>query len=215
MYQLGNVLPIDGPTQVPTGTNLLIVGEPMTGKRRIALEMLAGDGHNDGVVIITTETTASDTVEEYCSIAGDDRRRLRVIGASGEEGGGPTGPGIETVSSPSDLTGIGISLDKSIEDLEGQVEGLRLGFDSLSTLLAFVDVESVYKFIHVLTTRMANLGSCTICTLNTATVADDRAIGMLKNPFDCVIELRESGTDQEARIVGLEDIDNEWRPLRS
>ncbi|MFB6300181.1 MAG: RAD55 family ATPase [Halobacteriales archaeon] len=214
MYELGDVLPTDGPTQVPTGTNLLIVGEPMTGKRTLAMEMLADDDHNDGVVIITTETTASDAVEEYCDIAGNGRGRLRVIGASGEEAGNTAGSGIETVSSPSDLTGIGISLDKSIEDLEGRVDGLRLGFDSLSTLLAFVDVESVYKFVHVLTTRMSNLGSCTVCTLNTATVADERAIGMLKNPFDCVIELRESGTDREARIIGLDDIDTDWRPIR-
>lgn len=56
--------------EVGPGTNLLISGPSMTGKRDIALDILAhggNDGDGDGAIIVTTKDSGQQILSEYKS----------------------------------------------------------------------------------------------------------------------------------------------------
>jgi KaiC/GvpD/RAD55 family RecA-like ATPase len=63
MYNLGPKL--DGQT-VEAGTNLLITGPPLSGKRQLALDILKqGFEDDEGGIVISTKDSGDRIVEEY------------------------------------------------------------------------------------------------------------------------------------------------------
>jgi hypothetical protein len=67
---------------------------------------------------------------------------------------GPNKP-VETVSSPNDLTGLGIRITEFLTDWEENDNRTVVCFDSLTALLQYVELETAYEFLHILTGRMA------------------------------------------------------------
>jgi len=67
MYDLADVLP---DAKLDPGTNVLVAGPPLTGKRQIAFDILASGGANrgDGSIIVTTKDSADKVLESF-----DDR----------------------------------------------------------------------------------------------------------------------------------------------
>jgi hypothetical protein len=59
-----------------------------------------------------------------------------------------------TVSEPSDLTGIGIKMSNCLSAWEGDDARTHVCFDSLTTLLQYVDTQRVFRYLHVTTKRV-------------------------------------------------------------
>ncbi|GAB3680106.1 hypothetical protein GCM10028857_02380 [Salinarchaeum chitinilyticum] len=79
-----------------------------------------------------------------------ERARAVVIG---DTGGPPTGEfdAVETVSSPTDLTGVGIA----VTELLGETDGTTaVCFDSVTALLQYVDLDTAFEFLHVFVGRL-------------------------------------------------------------
>lgn len=205
-YELGADLPGGGPREVARGTNLLVTGPPMVGKQRFVLELLAaGRRRGEGGLFVTTETPNVRVAESYAALVDRDGPAFRIVDAAGEGGGRVADEyAVEFVSSPSDLTGLGIAINKAFETFEVEgVERVRVGLDSLSTMLTYLDAEQVYKFLHVLSGRIANAGGLGVYTLNTA-AADDRVVGMLKSTVDGVVRLESE--DEDGRVDGFDGV---------
>ncbi|MFB6305156.1 MAG: RAD55 family ATPase [Haloferacaceae archaeon] len=191
-YELGVDLPSGAPPRVQRGTNLLVTGPPMVGKQRLALELLAaGQRRGEGGLLVTTETPNARVAEAYAGLADDAGPPLRIVDAVGEGGGREVNDryAVEFVSSPGDLTGLGIAMNKAFDAFVAEgTDGVRVALDSLSTMLTYLDAERVFKFLHVLTGRVSSVGGLGVYTLNTA-AADPQAVGMLKNTVDGVVHL--------------------------
>jgi hypothetical protein len=54
----------------------------------------------------------------------------------------------ETISSPSDLTGLGIQIGEFLSEWSAPTV---LCFDSLTSMLQYVDFETAYEFLHAIT----------------------------------------------------------------
>ncbi|MFB6220685.1 MAG: hypothetical protein ABEH90_04530 [Halolamina sp.] len=80
-----------------------------------------------------------------------------VAGASGGASSDLMGPDrpVETVSSPNDLTGLGIRITEFLTDWEENDNHTVVCFDSLTALLQYVELETAYEFLHIITGRMA------------------------------------------------------------
>jgi len=218
MYDLSPSLPTDHQVSVPPGTSLLISGPPMVGKARIAMDLLVdGYRHDEGALVITTGDRAETVRDRFASrIEGFEQSRLGIVDCrSGESGAANEDtPLVKYVSSPADLTGIGIGVTECMSVLDAVgADRTRLALTSLSTMLSYTDRETVFKFCHVVTARAEGMGYLSAFTLD-ASAHDDRTVKMLQRAFDAGIEVRETDDDRrELRLVGIEGGSTDWRPL--
>lgn len=104
---------------------------------------------------------------------------------------GPTpdslGPTVVSVSSPADLTGIGIKLGNFFSDWADDGNRLVLCFHTLTTFLQYTDLETVYRFIHVLTGRVRSANGVAHYHLDPS-AHDERTANSLSGLFDAVVE---------------------------
>jgi KaiC/GvpD/RAD55 family RecA-like ATPase len=193
----------DGPAPVSPGTSLLVTGPPMSGKRRLALDLLAdGRRRGEGSLLVTTDATNGEAAAAFDG-AGPGPA-LRIVDAVGEGARERNGThAVEFAGSPGDLTGLGIAMNKAFDafDAEG-VDAVRIALDSLSTMLTYLDAEQVYKFLHVLTGRISTTDNLGLFTLDTAAV-DAQTVGMLKNTVDGLVRLDE---EAGASVEGLDGV---------
>ncbi len=218
-YDLTAPLGFDALGSVRPGSNILVSGPAMTGKADLAYAMLAeGSRRGEGSVVVSTGDTADTVFEDLATRIDDlDASRVAVVDSRGDGGRSSerTGDGgfVYHVSSPGDMTGIGIGITKGIETLENTgVEGGRFVLDSLSTMLTYSDRKSVFKFCHVLSSRFDSTGYVGLFTVDTG-AHDDQTIQVLKQAFDGMVEIRETDGTRQARVVGLAGTPTDWRDV--
>jgi KaiC/GvpD/RAD55 family RecA-like ATPase len=211
MYELvdGDPGPLD--VSVPAGTSLLLAGPAMTRKSQLALAVLAtGYEAGAGVTAVSTEDDA-DTLEGSVAdrVGTPDTDRFGVVDCTGRmTGEGLSGPGrVQHVPSPNDLTGIGIAVTRAMEAQVVRSGRYRLALDSLSTLLSYRDTKDVFKFCHVLVSRLGGLGCRSVFTLDTD-AHDDQTVNMIARTFGAVdVRRAPSAADHDAahevRLRGL------------
>lgn len=121
---------------------------------------------------------------------------VRSAAAAQPAGGGPEleapGPTVLSVSSPGDLTGIGIKLGQLFDDWADDGNELLLCFHTLTTLLQYAEFKSVYEFVHVLTGQIRSRGGLAHYHLD-PTAHDQRTVNRLQGLFDAVVEQDEAG----------------------
>ncbi|MFB6141555.1 MAG: RAD55 family ATPase [Halosimplex sp.] len=222
MYDLSNVLDTDAVSSVRPGTSVLIAGPAMTGKENLAKQILAdGSRRGEGALIVSTSDGAENIVADYQErVAGVEDLKLGIVdcraeGSSGrgDDPGNRQGLYIHHVSSPGDLTGIGIGITKALESLHGAgAERGRMALVSLSTMLTYTDRETVFKFCHVLSSRLDAAGYLGVFTIDTG-AHDEQTLQVIKQAFDGLIEVRDGDGGREARVLGLTDGPTAWAAL--
>ena len=214
MYDLTNVLDIEALEGVRPGSNILISGPAMTGKDDLAYDILAdGTQQGQGAVIVSTGDRADNVIANFRDRTGSDAIRLGVVDCVSDNSGNDTagdGVYVHHVSSPGDLTGIGIGITKALEGLhESGAEEGRLALSSLSTMLTYTDRKTVFKFCHVLSSRLDAAGYLGMFTIDSA-AHDEQTLQVIKQAFDGMIEIREQNGTRQARVVGLASSPPEW-----
>jgi KaiC/GvpD/RAD55 family RecA-like ATPase len=210
-YPLPDTLPADVGA-LDAGTNLLISGPAMSGKRQLVFDFVApgvevtGEGV-DPLVMMTTDDPATRIRTQLDDRGIDpDSNAFRIVDASGAPG--DDDPAVHRVSSPADLTSMGVAFTEAVDEM-GTPDRLRLGFVSISTLLQYVDSERAFSFLHVLSRRASAAGYLGVYSID-PTTHEDRFVNVVTSIFDAVVEFREVDGDREVRIRGLPDVDAEW-----
>jgi len=195
MYELGGALP---DADFGPGSNLLISGPPLTGKRRIALEVLAtGSRRGEGALIVTTKDSADKILSEYGQlVGGQDGVAVGVVDCVTQQRGVESvdDARVKYASSPVDMTGIGIKLSSFLEEFyEGQgIARNRILLHSISTLLMYSNLQTVFRFLHVFTGRVQSANALGLYVID-ETAHDDQTMNTLKQLFDGVISVDEDG----------------------
>ncbi|MFB6134229.1 MAG: RAD55 family ATPase [Halanaeroarchaeum sp.] len=214
MYDLDGVLPPDLLSDVDSGTNLLLSGPSLSGKRDLMLQTIArGAEDGEGGVIVTTNDTASELQSEYRTLRDGSDDYLRFVDCVGS-GDGARGDGVRSVSSPGDLTGIGIEFSEIAKEADAaNVDRLRIGFDSISPLLMYVDLQRLFRFLHVFTSQIQSNGWLGLFAID-PTSHEEKAVNTINQLFDGVIDIRIPDTGgREARVRGVTATPTEWVAL--
>jgi len=214
MYGLGEPAGVE----VEPGTNLLVTGPPMTGKRELALGILAhGSRRGEGSIVVTTKDGGENVRESLRELL--DREEGGPLGivdcVSKQQGTAPADTdSITYVSSPKDMTGIGIQLSEFLEAFykEGGVDRNRILLHSLSTLLMYSNLQTVFRFLHVFTGRVQSADALGVFVVD-STAHDQQTTSTLKQLFDGQIEVRTADEGSELRVTGVGE-PTDWRPIR-
>ena len=207
MYDLADVLT---DTELDPGTNVLVAGPPLTGKREIALDVLAsGAQRGDGSIIVTTKDSADKVLSEFLDHADDDDASVGIVDCVTKQrgiGSVDEDSRIKYASSPVDMTGIGIKLSEFLQEfyeVRGHTEN-RILLDSVSTLLMYSNLQTVFRFLHVFTGRVQSADALGVYVID-STAHDDQTMNTLKQLFDAVIEVEEGedGQGPSIRTAGI------------
>jgi len=191
MYDLGSEF---ANASVDPGTNILISGPPLTGKRRLAMDILAhGADQEEGSVIVTTRDSADRVRADYrARVADPGAIDLGIVDCVTQHQGRSASDTelVKYASSPVDMTGIGIKFSEFVEEFYTQrnVKRNRILLDSLSTLLLYSDVQTVFRFMHVFTSRIEDADALGIHIID-STAHETESVNTMKQLFDGVVEV--------------------------
>jgi len=202
MYELGG--PLEG-VRVPTGSNLLVVGPPLTGKRRLAYEVLAHGVDRDQGALVVTNTDPATRIRDELRPFPDGARVGIVDCVTKHQGGTPTESNVHYASSPEDMTGVGIGVSAFLNRLR-DADGNRTVLTSLTTLLVYSNLQTVFRFLHVFVTRVENARGIGLYVLHES-VHDDGAVSTLNRLFDGVVRTTEGGSPEPASLPSGAEID--------
>jgi len=215
-YDTSGVLPSDDLESVKPGTNLAIVGPAMSGKNALAIELLtAGYDDGNGFMCITTRDSVARVVGTFERfVPSMDSQRIGVVDCSGSDRTTSTDVLTERAASPADLTGISIAMAKLHNQFQQRgITELRHALISVSTLLRYLDVNRVFKFLHIYTRRVDDTESFGVFTLDDDT-HDPQVVNTISSQFDYVIRLRETDSgDTEFQIREMGRRPTAWQPL--
>jgi len=196
MYDLGSTF---GNTTVAPGTNLLVSGPPLSGKRRMALDVLAhGSERGEGAIVVTTRDSASRVLNDYEALVSDPGSvDIGIVDCVTKHQGRSARDTdiVKYASSPEDMTGVGIKFSEFVEEFRQKrgVENIRVLVDSLSTLLMYSDVQTVFRFMHVFTSRIENADAMGVHIIE-STAHDDETLNTLQQLFDHAVTVEGDGS---------------------
>lgn len=210
MYSTAESLPIQS---LDTGTYLL-AGPAMSGKYDLLIDLVVeGLSSGEAGLFVTTNQDAETVYSDIESRDVEAAERIRLVDCVSDEqnvSGALSPDQIEFVSSPADLTGIGIGVSEQLRRFaETDVVRTRVAFYSLSTLLMYSELETVFRFLHVITGRVESIEGLGVFTID-PTTHDRSTINTLKQLFDGMIELRAESESREVRLVGIPDAPEDW-----
>lgn len=198
---------------VPVGTNVLVTGPALGGLRRLALRLLASPPE-EGLLLVTADVSAGEAVDDFRVAGGDaDPSRMCLIDCA-QESGDTESERVHGVTTPADLTGIGMSFSSLYEQLYADgTPRVRTGLYTLGPLLVYAeDVRPVYRFLHTVTGRIEAADGLGVCAVDPS-AQDERTIGSVAQAFDGQIELREQSGSHQIRIQGVRDQPDGWQDV--
>ena len=204
-------------TELEPGTNVLVAGAPLTGKRRFVFDVLASGARNgEGSIVVTTKDSADRVLSEFSAAVDTgtgigtnvETADIGVVDCVTKQrgvGSVEDGPRVKYASSPVDMTGVGIKFSEFLQEFY-EVRGLRhnrILMHSVSTLLMYSNLQTVFRFLHVFTGRVQSADALGIYVID-STAHEDQTMNTLKQLFDGVIELeRSDGPEPTIRTAGL------------
>ncbi len=189
--------------------NIMVIGPPLVGKsifvRNIVLEKVSG---GSGGIYITTKDTAETILDWFQKF---NLNEIKIIDCVSRTifSDAPDTDDIKRVSIM-DLTGISVRINMFLERFwKSGKRDVVIAFDSVSTVLMYLNPQTVFRFLHVLTNRIKSFGAFAFYTVD-ENMHDERTIAMLKQLFNGVIELKDEGNRRIFRYVSP-SIRTEWK----
>jgi hypothetical protein len=186
-------------------TTVLVLESPAATDRDEVCRSFFLDGRltEGNVLLVSLAQQADERLELF---RGEDLpfpRNLAVVSA--EDGVGATrtetgsneadtGVAVRTVSDPSALPKLGMSITGVLDGWPDD-EGVLLCFDSLTELLRRVELQRVYRFVHILSDRLAGLDAQIHVHLD-GEACDERTLATLDPLFDAIVEVPARDNDE-------------------
>lgn len=198
------------------GSNIMLIGPPMSGKEAI-LNFIMYHGavvNGNAIVTVTTRESASHILEWFKERKMDlPMSRIGLIDCVTKTLGGTAveNESIKIASSPVDLTGIGVKISQFFEEfsMKKNIQKMQLHINSLSTILMYSNIQTVFRFLHVFTGRIKAAGALGIYVIESG-MHDEQAVATLKQLFDGMIEIKSEEDKNFIRVVSTSQKPTPW-----
>jgi hypothetical protein len=186
-------------------SNVLLLGPSVDECVDTGCKRLLTAGGEDAVLVVSFMLSPRQWVDGWTERVGDLPDELVVVTTSdaftqpGEaEADLPDAVTVEYLSSPGDLTGIGMVVSKYLERWHEADRGMTVCFDSLTTLLQYGETHSIYRFLHLITTRMSGADARAHFHLDPDT-QDKQTVSTITSTFQAVARHTDSEWDVKRR----------------
>jgi hypothetical protein len=180
-------------------SNVLVLLPAMDEEARAAYyeRLLSEHVEELDVLAVDYRQTPDQWIDEWQRRVGERPRRCTIVSvdeATRSMTGGATettrrGPNtVACVKSPTDLTGLGITISEYLAEEGG--DRTVLSFDSLTVLLQYVDLRRAFRFFHVLANRVQTVDATAYYHIDPG-AHDDQNVATLSSLFDAVAEFED------------------------
>jgi len=201
--------------EIREGSNLMVIGPPMSGKEDVAYHILKnGLKRQESSVIVSTREPGEHVLEWFTSFdktlpvsnIGIVDCVTKTLGMAADDT-----DNIKRASSPVDLTGIGVRISQFFEQfwMKRQISHNILCINSVSTILMYSNIQTVFRFMHVFTGRIKAIKGLGLFVVEDQ-MHDSRTIATLKQLYDGMIEVQEENGSHYLRAVGISSKPTPW-----
>lgn len=186
------------------GTSALMSGKAR--EARMAFYDAVADGLEAGeaAILVTTNDSPEQVIAALRDRTTIEADRVGIVDATGDgEDELIDGVTVRTVGSTGDLTGLSLAFAKQLQLLQerGLADRVRVGVDSVSTLMMYAEVQTVFRFLHVFTSRLGSADLLGLFTL-TPDMHDEKAVNTVRTLFDTEVQVE--GENVSLRGSGYE-----------
>lgn len=195
---------------VDGGTNVMLIGPPMCGKEALLnCIMSAGLRASEGVILVETRVPGRDALLKLKPPVG---ARVGVVDCVTRSLGvnAADTASVRHISSPVDLTGVGVRVSHFGDEFSrAEADNYRLCIDSLSTMLMYSSLQTVYRFMHMMAGRIVMQHNLGIYVVD-EDMHDAQTIATLKQLFNAVLQVKNNGDHTYVRATGLSPRPTPW-----
>ena len=189
-------------TKASEGSSTLFLdAEPGDDGPEACHQQFETDCEHTELLAVTMTRSPSEWTDAYQKYVGPVPDELSIVAVgettrSASAGTSPKGllkrhrPTVTAIEEPGDLTGLAMRMDDRFEEWrQSAAEDTHRAvcFGSLTTLLQFVDLETAFRFLHVMTRQVAQVGA--VAHFHIAPDAhDEQTLATIKSLFDFVVE---------------------------
>ena len=215
-YSLGIKELDNGIEGIRKGSNFMMIGPPMS-RKEFVLNHIMYQGaaiNGNAITTVTTRESAPQILEWFKENKLDlPLDRIGIIDCVSKTLGSAIteNENIKIASSPVDLTGIGVKISQFFDEFlkKKNIQKIQLHINSVSAILMYSNIQTVFRFLHVFTGRIKSIGGLGIYMIESG-MHDEQAIATLKQLFDGVIEIESKNDKNFIRIVGLSSKPTPW-----
>jgi hypothetical protein len=188
----------DLPERLDGATNTLLCAPSMSGHAGgggLCTELLHARESQGSVLWVTYTRSPSACVEAVqASSLAPATLSVIAVGETPTEADSLSSVSIDGVATPSDLTGLGITLSQRLSACEDVV----VCFDSLTAVLQYVELEPLYEFLHAVVGQLHAADARAHFHLD-PTAHDSQTVEAVTSLFDAVVYVREDGHEVRTR----------------
>ncbi|MEM4292649.1 MAG: ATPase domain-containing protein [Thermoplasmata archaeon] len=196
----------------PFGSNVLINGPPHVGKE-VLLNLFMAEGLKKGVpcIFVITDKSIPTLVEEmrYIVPSFEEYEKIglvRYVDAYSKSMGEETNnPNAIYIDEPTDTKGIGEAVDNIAREFKKKHKYYRLTFESISTIIAYLDTASVFKFLQPFCGKRKRDRAVALYTIETG-MHSESDIQMLGHMMDGSIEFKLEQLKTYLSVKGICDV---------
>jgi KaiC/GvpD/RAD55 family RecA-like ATPase len=194
---------------IPVGSAVLVYGPPFLGKEILARRFfLANLQAGNPAICVLTNTTSADvraklaqTDSNYSTL---EKRHLgRFVDTYSRSVGAEDGfKDVEYLDGALDLNGLSIAVNKAQAGLIAQHDQHGLVLDSVSTLVAYSNAATAFRFLQTLIGRTRRVGATGLFLMDHG-MHSEADVQMFKHLMTGVIETREAGGKPQLQVQGM------------
>lgn len=168
---------------------------------------LPTDPTEENIIIVSYRQSAEGTLRDWRDRIGEPAAKMKVItmdesqrtasngGVSTDDYGNRV---VTSIEHPSDLTGLGIALSQQLEKWGQSDRETVLCFDSITVMLQYVDLQTVFRFLHVAINRLRAVDGVGHFHMDPS-AHDEQTISRLAQLFDAIVEVDDDGVTVRSR----------------
>ena len=197
---------------VPFGSNVLVYGPPFTGKE-VLINVFIAEGLKKGIpaLWILTEKTPNEIREEMGFVVSgyEEYEKLGLVryvdAYSRSMGDDSTDPYADYVEAPTDYESIQKAIENVTKSFKEKHDYYRVGFRSISTLIAYLDPATAFRFLSPVVGRRKRDRAIGLYTIEKG-VHGEQEIQMIGSLMDGMIEFKVENLNTFLAVRGICDV---------
>ncbi len=197
---------------IPFGSNVLVYGPPFTGKE-VLISVFMAEGLKKGIpaLWILTEKSPKEIREEMTFVVSgyEEYEKLGLVryvdAYSRSMGDDSTDPYTDYIESPTDYESIQKAVETATKQFKEKHKYYRVGFRSISTLIAYLDPATAFRFLSPVCGRRKRDGAVGMYTIEKG-VHGEQEIQMIGSLMDGMIEFKIENLNTFLSVKGICDV---------
>jgi len=176
--------------QLRGASNVLLLGSMLDeGTKALHNQLLTQRATNGEDVLVLTFQSPSQWLQTWTADPDSHPGDIGIVTFSetrSRSGALPANVSSVTVN-PADLTGVGITLSDYLSDWAGSDAGTIVCFESLTELLQYTKLKSLFRFLRVITRRIEHVGGFAHFHMDPS-AHDQQTVATIRSPFDAIVD---------------------------